>query len=67
MDSNNINEVKEFFSLQDVASYLKISDSTVYRYINRYKKPLPAMKISRKKIVIKKVDLDKWLEEQKNG
>ena len=58
-------ETKDFLTLQEVTAYLGVSDSTIYRYLNRYKKPLPSMKISRKKILIKKVDLDKWLEELK--
>jgi len=38
---------------------------TVYTYIKEIRKPLPAMKLSRKKILVKKADLEKWLEDKK--
>jgi excisionase family DNA binding protein len=59
------NEYKEFLSIEEVAEYLGVYRDTVYRYIKDIKKPLPAMRISRKKILVKKVDLEKWLEETK--
>ena len=31
--------------------------------MNRYKKPLPAMRVSAKKILVKREDLENWLEE----
>ena len=58
---------KEFLSIEEVAEYLHVYKDTVYRYIKDIKKPLPSIKISRKKILVKKVDLDNWLEEQKNA
>jgi excisionase family DNA binding protein len=58
-------EYKEFLSIEEVAEYLGVYRDTVYRYIKDVKKPLPAMRISRKKILVKKVDLEKWLEETK--
>jgi excisionase family DNA binding protein len=58
-------EYKEFLSIKEVAKYLGVYRDTVYRYIRDIKKPLPAMKISRKKILVKKIDLDSWLENHK--
>lgn len=60
---NGSQEVVEFLNISGVAEYLGVHEVTVYRYIKRYKKPLPSMKVSRKKILVKKVDLDNWLEE----
>jgi excisionase family DNA binding protein len=57
---------KEFLSIEEVAEYLHVYKDTVYRYLKDINKPLPSIKISRKKILVKKVDLDNWLEEQKN-
>ena len=65
MSENNVPETVEFMSVEEVAKYLGVWKDTVYRYMRDEKKPLPAMRISRKKILIKKVDLDKWLEEGK--
>lgn len=58
-------EYKEFMTVEEVAQYLGVWKDTVYRYIHDVKKPLPSMKISRKKILIKKIDLDIWLEDSK--
>lgn len=60
---NGLQEMVEFLNVSDVAEYLGVKEVTVYRYINRHKRPLPSMKVSRKKILVKKVDLDNWLEE----
>jgi len=65
MQENN-EEYKEFLSVEEVARHLHVYKDTVYRYIKDIQKPLPSIKISRKKILVKKVDLDDWLEEQKN-
>jgi len=61
--NNNAQEVVEFLTVQEVMTYLGVSESTVYRYINRYQRPLPVMRISSRKILVKKVDLENWLEE----
>ena len=60
-------EYKEFLTIQEVAEYLKVYRDTVYKYIHDIKKPLPYMKVTRKKILIKKVDLDIWLEDFKKS
>ena len=60
-------EYKEFLTIQEVAEHLGVYRDTVYRYIHDIKKPLPSMKISRKKILVKKADLDIWLEEFKKA
>lgn len=52
----------EFMDLEEVAGYLKVSLSTVYRYINSKDNPLPSFKISKKNILVKKYELDVWVE-----
>lgn len=64
MNDNN-NEFKEFLTLEDVAEFLGIHISTVYRYIHDKKNPLPTFRISKQVIRVKKVELDKWLETYK--
>lgn len=64
---NNSQEVVEFLDISAVAEYLGVKEVTVYRYIKRHKRPLPSMKISRKKILVRKEDLDNWLEEARRG
>jgi len=66
MEDNN-QEYQEFLSIEEVSRYLRVYKDTVYRYIKDIQRPLPSIKISRKKILVKKVDLDNWLEEQKNA
>jgi len=59
-------DYKEFMTVTDVAKYLGVYRDAVYRYMEDIKRPLPAMRISSKKILIKKLDLDVWLERSKN-
>lgn len=66
MEENN-QEYQEFLSIEEVARHLHVYKDTVYSYIKDVQKPLPSIKIRRKKILVKRVDLDKWLEEQKNA
>jgi len=56
---------KEFMTIDEVAKFLGVYRDTVYTYIKEIRKPLPAMKLSRKKILVKKADLEKWLEDKK--
>ncbi len=56
---------KEFLTLLDVAKYLGVNIDTIYSYINSGGKPLPSMRLSRKKILVEKKDLDKWMDEKK--
>jgi len=65
MQNNEQKEYKEFMTIVEVAEYLGVYKDTVYAYINEIGRPLPAMKITRKKILVRKADLDKWLEESK--
>ena len=58
-------EYKDFLTLDQVAKYLDVEIKTIYKYINSGGKPLPAMRLSRKKILIKVSDLEKWMEEKK--
>lgn len=54
--------MSEIMTVEDVAKYLKIDESTVYLWAQRGK--LPAIKIGRF-WRFKKEDIDKWLEEKK--
>jgi excisionase family DNA binding protein len=54
-------ETKEFIDLPEVATYLGVSLETVYRYIRSKENPLPSMKISRKRILVNKEELDEWI------
>jgi len=62
----NINDYKEFMSLQDVADYLGVHINSIYNYLKDGGKPLPSIHISKKKILVKKEDLIDWLNEQKD-
>ena len=65
---SNTPKYQDFMDLEGVAKYLKISMSTIYRYVNSKENPLPSFKISKKVIRVKKDELDKWiLEYRKNG
>ena len=65
MNVNNSEIYKEFLDLEQVAEYLNVHISTIYRYIRDIKNPLPTFNISRKIIRVKKDDLDRWLETYK--
>lgn len=54
-------ENKEFLSLGEVAKYLGVHITTIYRYLKDGGKPLPSMRLSKKKILIKQTDLKDWL------
>lgn len=56
---------QEFMDLEQVATYLGVSISTIYRYIADKENPLPTFNISKKTIRVKKSELDKWLESYK--
>lgn len=54
-------ETKEFLDLPEVATYLGVSLETVYRYIRNKSRPLPAIKISSKRLLANKKELDDWI------
>jgi len=56
----------EFMNVEEVARYLGVWRKTVYGYIKDVKRPLPAMKISKKKIIIRRKDLIKWMADSFN-
>ncbi len=58
-------DLKEFLDLNEVAEYLGVHISTIYRYIHSKTNPLPAVQISKAKIIVRKSELDSWLEEYK--
>jgi excisionase family DNA binding protein len=63
--TKNESEYQEFMDLEEVAKYLKVSMSTVYRYINAKdgEHPLPSFKITKGNIIVKRAELDEWIEE----
>lgn len=58
-------EYKEFLSVSDVAKALGVHRITVYNYMKDIENPLPSIKISRRKVLVKKVDFDNWLKKLK--
>jgi len=70
MEETKNTENLEFMDLEEVAKYLRVSMPTIYRYINSKltEDPLPTFKITRGHIVVKKSELDSWIESyRKNG
>jgi len=53
---------QEFISLDQVAKYLGVNVSTIYRYIRDENNPLPTFQINEKTIRVKKSELQDWLE-----
>ncbi len=66
-DNKKLEEYKEFMTLMDISEYLGIHINSIYTYIHEGGEPLPSIKISNKKILVKKKDLINWLEEHKKG
>lgn len=56
---------KPYLTVEEVAELLQVSEETVRGYINRKKNKLPAFKVG-KEWRVRKVDLDKWVEENMN-
>ena len=56
----------EMLTPEDAANYLNVSISTLYRYLNRKKNPIPSYKFSSKNIRIKMEELDLWLDQNLN-
>ena len=52
----------EILTIQEVAAYLKLNEKTTYRLASEGK--LPSFKVGCS-WRLKRVDLDKWIEEQK--
>lgn len=53
---------KEFLSVADMARTLGVYRTTIYNYMKDINHPLPSIRISRSKILVKKSDFDNWLE-----
>lgn len=60
-------ETKEFMDLPEVAQYLGVSLETVYRYIRNKSPALPAIKISSKRLLVNKKELDAWIFSFREG
>ncbi len=59
-----INVKQIFLNTEDIAAYMKISKSLVYRLVNDH--GLPCFKVGAL-IRFKKEEVDQWLENQKKG
>ena len=66
MQGNSHKPFEEMLTPEEVATYLNISISTVYRYLNDKENPIPSYKFSSKNIRIKKKELDQWVTENLN-
>jgi len=47
---------------EEAAELIKVSLSTIYRYIGDKENALPSYKISRNKVRISKTELDEWVK-----
>ena len=56
---------KPYLTVEEVAELLQVTVETVRDYINRKKNRLPAFKVGREWRV-RKIDLDRWVEENMN-
>ena len=56
---------RPYLTVEEVAELLQVSVETVRGYNNRKKNKLPAFKVGREWRV-RKVDLDRWVEENMN-
>ena len=60
-------KTRNFMALDEVARLLSMHIGTIYTYIKDAKAPLPSIKLSNRKILVKRADLEEWLEEKKKG
>jgi len=67
MVDTKLEDYKEFMTLSEVAEYLGVHINSIYNYLKEGGKPLPSIKISRRKILVKKSDLKNWLEDHRKG
>ena len=51
-----------YLTPEEVADYLKVHISTIYRYLELPENPLPSYKVSSKNIRIKKSELVSWID-----
>jgi len=56
---------KPYLTVEEVAELLQVTVETVRGYINRKKNKLPAFKVGREWRV-RRIDLDRWVEENMN-
>jgi|SRR6516162_4608624 excisionase family DNA binding protein len=52
----------EWLDLRKLTQYAAVSERTVREWIHRAKNPLPAVQVD-KKILVRRTQLDRWLEE----
>ena len=56
---------EKMLTSEQAAEYLGVSMVTIGRYLNLRKNALPSYRFSNRIVRIKKVDLDKWVEERR--
>jgi len=54
----------EWYDLQALQMYAAVSERTLREWIHRSEHPLPAVQVD-KKILVRKVEFDRWLEAHK--
>lgn len=52
----------EMLKVKDAAAYLKVSKALIYQLIAR--KEIPYIRLSPRRVVIRKSDLEKWLADR---
>lgn len=67
MSKRKDGEQLEFMDVEEVATYLGVSISTVYRYIKDSDNPLPHFHILGKTLRVDRLELDRWLESYRNA
>ena len=60
-------EDHEVLTPQEAADYMKISLSTLYRFLDHPDNPIPSYKLSRSIIRIRKSELDAWINKWVKG
>ena len=62
MSDNTYTPVQEVLKVVEAAKYMKVSKTLLYELIQ--KKQIPFTRVSERRIVIRKRDLDEWMEKR---
>jgi excisionase family DNA binding protein len=61
--STQDNSIKgEFLTVAETAAYLRLSKAQLYKMVTR--KQIPHIRLGQKRVVIRRTELEKWLETQ---
>jgi excisionase family DNA binding protein len=61
-DNTSFTQKTDILKVTEAASYLKVSKTLLYELIQ--KKQIPFTRVSERRIVIRKRDLDEWIEKR---